>query len=85
MKHKFKEGDNIAYISKAMPTLMLLNKVKKDKRGRLYFKQGTKIFLSEIDKATNYEVCLLPNPDKDFLKALYSVKFFFNVGAINET
>ena len=85
MRHKFKEGDTIAYISNAIPTLMLLNIVKKDKRGRLYFKQGNKIFLSEIDKATNYKVCLLPNPDKDFLKVLYSVKFFFNVGDINET
>ena len=79
MKHTFKEGDTIAYIPKNNPTLILLNKVQKDKNGRLYYKQGNKIFLSELDKVTDYIVCLLPNPDKDFLKIIYSVNFFFDL------
>ena len=79
MKHKFKEGDTIAYIPKNNPSLVLLNKVRKTKNGRLYYEHDNKVFLSEIDKVNNYEVCLLPNPDKDFLKALYSVDFFFDL------
>ena len=79
MKHIFKEGDTIAYIPKNNPTLILLNKVQKDKNGRLYYKQGNKVFLSELDKVTDYIVCLLPNPDKDFLKIIYSVNFFFDL------
>ena len=79
MKHTFKEGDTIAYIPKNNPNLILLNKVQKDKNGRLYYKQGNIVFLSELDKVTAYEVCLLPNPDKDFLKTLYSVNFFFDL------
>ena len=79
MKHKFKEGDTIAYIPKNNPSLVILNKVRKTKNGRLYYEQGNKVFLSEIDKITDYEICLLPDPDKDFLKALYSVNFFFDL------
>ena len=79
MKHKFKEGDTIAYIPKKNPTFIFLDIVKKDKNGRLHFDRGNKIYLSELDKITKYEVCLLPNPDKDFLKALYSADFFFDL------
>lgn len=85
MKHKFKEGDTIAYIPKSNPTLILLDTVKKDKNGRLYFDRGIKLYLSDLDKITNYEICLLPNPDKDFLKALYSINFFFDLRGSNET
>lgn len=79
MRHKFKKGDTIAYIPKNNPTLILLDTVKKDKNGRLYFDISNKIYLSKIDKVINYEICLLPNPDKDFLKALYSTDFFFDL------
>lgn len=79
MKHTFKEGDTIAYIHKSNPTLILLDNVKKDKNGILHFGRGNKIYLSELDKITNYEICLLPNPDTDFLKALYSIDFFFDL------
>ena len=79
MRHKFKKGDTIAYIPKNNPTFILLDTVKKDKNGRLYFDISNKIYLSKIDKVTNYEICLLPNPDKDFLKALYSIDFFFDL------
>ena len=79
MKHTFKEGDTIAYINKKNPAFILLDTVKKDKKGRLHFDRGNKIYLSKIDKVTNYEICLLPNPDKDFLKALYSTDFFFDL------
>ena len=79
MKHTFKKGDTIAYIPKNNPTRVLLDTVKKDKNGRLYFDINKKIYLSKIDKVTDYEICLLPNPDKDFLKALYSINFLFDI------
>ena len=85
MKHTFKKGDTIAYIPKSNPTCILLDTVKKDKNGRLYFDIYKKIYLSKIDKVTNYEICLLPNPDKDFLKALYSIDFLFDLRGSNET